>query len=215
LDKKGDEKPKVPDHPACDSFRSGTLKQATTMHSLDFKEIVDRFYPMLYRFALSLARNEADACDLTQQTFSIWAAKGHLLRDGSKAKSWLFTTLYREFISNRRREMRWPKEELSEVEHELPCAMPETVDRFEATQVMEALQSIDETFRAPLVLFYLREHSYEEIAHILEIPIGTVMSRLSRGKQKLQQAFLNHQAQADSNIVRLPMRKTTGEPAHG
>ena len=108
------------------------------MHSLDFEEIVDRFYHMLYRFALSLARNEADACDLTQQTFSVWATKGHLLRDGSKVKSWLFTTLYREFISIRRREMRWPKEELSEVEHELPCAMPETVDCLESVQVMEA-----------------------------------------------------------------------------
>src|SRR5476649_373752 len=185
------------------------------MHSLDFKEIVDQFYPMLYRFALSLARNEADASDLTQQTFSIWATKGHLLRDGSKAKSWLFTTLYREFISNRRREMRWPKEELSEVEHELPCAMPETVDCLESTQVMQALQSIDETFRAPLVLFYLQEHSYEEISHILEIPLGTVMSRLSRGKQKLQQALLHLQARADSKIIPMPTRKTTGEPSHG
>ena len=183
------------------------------MHSLDFEEIVDRFYPMLYRFALSLARNEADASDLTQETFSIWATKGHFLRDGSKAKSWLFTTLYREFISSRRREMRWPKEELSEVENELPCAMPETVDCLESTQVMEALQSIDETFRAPLVLFYLQEHSYEEIAHILEIPIGTVMSRLSRGKQKLQQAFLNHQARTGSNII--PLTNPQGDPAHG
>jgi RNA polymerase sigma-70 factor (ECF subfamily) len=183
------------------------------MHSLDFEEIVDRFYPMLYRFALSLARNEPDACDLTQQTFSVWAAKGHLLRDGSKVKSWLFTTLYHEFISIRRREMRWPKEELSEVENELPCAMPETVDRLESAQVMEALQSVDETFRAPLVLFYLQEHSYEEIARILEIPIGTVMSRLSRGKQKLQQAFLQRQAHPRSNIIPLP--KPQGEQNHG
>src|ERR1700679_1691435 len=79
----------------------------------DFEEIVDRYYPMLYRFALSLARNEPDACDLTQQTFSVWAKKGHLLRDATKVKSWLFTTLCREFISVRRRELRWPKEELS------------------------------------------------------------------------------------------------------
>jgi len=187
------------------------------MHSLDFEEIVDRFYPMLYRFALSLARNEADACDLTQQTFSVWATKGHLLRDASKVKSWLFTTLYRDFISNRRREMRWPKEELSEVENELPCAMPETVDYLESTQVMEALQSIDETFRAPLVLFYLQEYSYEEIAHILEIPIGTVMSRLSRGKQKLQQAFLHRQAPTDGTITRMPTptREVQGDHTHG
>jgi RNA polymerase sigma-70 factor (ECF subfamily) len=183
------------------------------MHSLDFEEVVDRYYPMLYRFALSLARNEADACDLTQQTFSVWAMKGHLLRDSSKAKSWLFTTLYREFISNRRREMRWPKEDISEVESELPCAMPETVDCLESAQVMEALQSIDETFRVPLALFYLQEHSYEEIAQILEIPIGTVMSRLSRGKQKLQQAFLARQAQAGTKII--PMPKPQGDPLHG
>ena len=182
------------------------------MHSLDFEEIVDRFYPMLYRFALSLARNEPDACDLTQQTFSVWAAKGHLLRDGSKVKSWLFTTLYREFVSNRRREMRWPKEELSEVEHELPCAMPETADCLETGQVMEVLQTIDETFRAPLVLFYLEEHSYEEIAQILEIPMGTVMSRLSRGKQKLQQALLNRRAADERKII--PMNPEGGH-AHG
>jgi len=183
------------------------------MPSPDFEEIVDRYYPMLYRFALSLARNEPDACDLTQQTFSVWAAKGHLLRDSSKAKSWLFTTLYREFISNRRRELRWPKEELSEVENELPMAMPESVDCLESEQVMEALQSVDETFRVPLALFYLQEHSYDEIAQILEIPIGTVMSRLSRGKQKLQQAFLHQQSRAGSRII--PMSKAQGDHTNG
>jgi RNA polymerase sigma-70 factor (ECF subfamily) len=184
------------------------------MHSLNFEEIVDRFYPMLYRFAFSLARNEADACDLTQQTFSIWASKGHLLRDGSKVKSWLFTTLYHEFISGRRRESRWHKEELSEVENELPFAEPEKVDCLESGQVMEALQSIDETFRVPLALFYLQEHSYEEISQILEIPMGTVMSRLSRGKYKLQQAFLKRQA-PNNHVVTMPMREAKGEPSHG
>ncbi|MCE0498572.1 MAG: RNA polymerase sigma factor [Methylacidiphilales bacterium] len=160
------------------------------MPSPDFEEIVDRYYPMLYRFALSLARNEPDACDLTQQTFAIWAKKGHLLRDAVKVKSWLFTTLYREFISNRRHEARWPKQEISEVEDELPGAAPEAPDSIAAGEVMKALQSLDETFRSPLTLFYLQEHSYEEIALILDIPIGTVMSRLSRGKQKLQNALV-------------------------
>jgi RNA polymerase sigma-70 factor (ECF subfamily) len=161
------------------------------MHDLDFEKIVDQFYPMLYRFALSLARNEPDACDLTQETFSLWARKGHTLRDGSKVKSWLFTTLYREFISRRRRETRWPQQEISEVEHELPDAAPASVESLDAAQVMDTLQTLDETFRAPLVLFYLKQHSYMEIAEILGIPVGTVMSRLSRGKQKLQQAFLH------------------------
>jgi len=185
------------------------------MESLDFDELVDRFYPMLYRFALSLARNEPDACDLTQHTFSTWASKGHLLRDPSKVKSWLFTTLYREFISTRRREMRWPKEEISTVEDELPAVEPEVVDTLASTQVMTALQALDETFRIPLVLFYLQEHSYDEIAQILEIPIGTVMSRLSRAKQKLQQAVRHQEIPGDTKIVRMPMRKTSGGRGHG
>src|SRR5271156_2959638 len=102
------------------------------MPSPDFEEIVDRYYPMLYRFALSLARNEPDACDLTQQTFSIWARKGHLLRDAVKVKSWLFTTLYREFISHRRREARWPTREISEVEDEISDPAPPPPDPLEA-----------------------------------------------------------------------------------
>jgi RNA polymerase sigma-70 factor (ECF subfamily) len=185
------------------------------MEPLDFNEIVDRFYPMLYRFALSLARNEPDACDLTQQTFAIWASKGHSLRDASKVKSWLFTTLYREFISTRRRELRWPKEELSAVEHELPAVIPDTVEGLEPSMVMSALQALDDTFRAPLSLFYLQEHSYLEIAGILEIPIGTVMSRLSRGRQKLHEMLVRQQAAMDSSVVRMPLRKSGTEPHHG
>ena len=60
-----------------------------------FRQLVDQYYAPLFRFALSLARSEADACDLTQQTFYLWARHGHALRDLAKAKTWLFTTLYR------------------------------------------------------------------------------------------------------------------------
>ena len=71
-----------------------------------FAQLVDAHYAPLYRFALSLARNQADAGDLVQQTFYIWATKGHALREMAKAKSWLFTTLYREFLRGRRRDGR-------------------------------------------------------------------------------------------------------------
>ena len=75
-------------------------------HNLDFKELVEKYYTPLFRFAYSLAKNEYDASDLTQQVFYIWAEKGSSLRDASKVKSWLFTSLYREFLRVRRRRRR-------------------------------------------------------------------------------------------------------------
>jgi len=68
--------------------------------SLDFESLVASYYRSLYQFAFSLTQAEADACDLTQQTFYVWATKGHQLRDASTVKSWLFTTLHREFSRN-------------------------------------------------------------------------------------------------------------------
>src|SRR5262245_45660698 len=69
---------------------------------LDFERLVDSHHAALYRFALSLCRNETEAGDLVQETFYLWAAKGHQLADPSKVKSWLFTTLHREFLGKRR-----------------------------------------------------------------------------------------------------------------
>lgn len=155
-----------------------------------FAQLVEAHYAPLYRFALSLSRNGSDAGDLVQQTFFIWATKGHGLRELSKAKSWLFTTLYREFLRGRRRDSR------SSFLEDLPIAdkdpVAEDVDRvakIDAASVMVALQTVDEAFRAPLTLFYLEDLSYQEIAEALDVPIGTVMSRLSRGKAQLRAAL--------------------------
>src|SRR5712691_3583722 len=85
----------------------------------DFEQIVSQHYEPLYKFAFSLTRTEADACDLTQQTFYIWASKGHQLRDRSKVKSWLFTILHREFLNIRKREVRFPHFELRDEKGDL------------------------------------------------------------------------------------------------
>jgi RNA polymerase sigma-70 factor (ECF subfamily) len=156
-----------------------------------FENLVNAHYEPLYRFALSLARSEADAGDLVQQTFYRWAAKGDQLRDSSKAKSWLFTTLHREFLGRRRHEDKFPKVEISLVEEsELTAISPSAEKQIDGASVMSALQRLDEMYRAPLALFYLDEHSYRDIAEILEVPVGTVMSRISRGKELLRQIFI-------------------------
>lgn len=152
----------------------------------DFERLVELYYPSLYRFAYSLTRRESDACDLTQQTFYIWAKKGHQLQDASKVKSWLFTTLHREFLQQQRRGTRFPELELAEAEHELPEISPTRISQLDASVVLEALAQLDQLFQAPIALFYLEDSSYLEIAQILEIPLGTVKSRISRGLAQLQ-----------------------------
>lgn len=154
-----------------------------------FEQLVREHYAGLYQFAYSLTGSESDACDLVQDTYVTWAEKGRQLRDLSRAKSWLYTTLYRAFLDRRRRVTRFPHHALESVEGELPPVAPEVAREADGRTVLEALQELDEDFRAPLVLFYLQQHSYKEIAEILDLPIGTVMSRLSRGKAALRRAL--------------------------
>lgn len=153
---------------------------------LDFASLVARFYEPLYRFAFSLTRSEADACDLTQQTFFLWASRGHQLKDPAKVKPWLFTTLHREFLQAHRRRERFPHDELEEGHPDLPAVAPTVMREMDACQAVEALGRMDAVFQAPVALFYLQDYSYKEIAKILEIPMGTVKSRIARGLRQLQ-----------------------------
>jgi RNA polymerase sigma-70 factor, ECF subfamily len=152
---------------------------------MDFESLVVCYYKPLYQFAFSLTRDEADACDLVQQVFCIWAKKGHQLRDQTKVKTWLFTTLHREFLGARRKESRFPQIDLEYAAAELPVVPPPTVNRLDAAQVLVALAQLDEVYQAPVALFYLQDCSYNEIAAILEVPLGTVKSRLARGLGRL------------------------------
>jgi RNA polymerase sigma-70 factor, ECF subfamily len=155
--------------------------------SVDFESLVAGYYEPLYGFAFSLTRDEADACDLVQQTFCIWANKGHQLRDTSKVKTWLFTTLHREFLGARRRQTRFPHVELENAAAELPTVPPANVNCLDTAQVLGALAQLDEIYQSPVALFYLQDFSYNEIAETLGIPLGTVKSRLTRGLGRLHQ----------------------------
>jgi RNA polymerase sigma-70 factor (ECF subfamily) len=157
--------------------------------ALDFEKLVEDFYMPLYRFALSLSRSESDAADLTQQTFFLWASKGHQLRDASKVKTWLFTSLYREFLGRKRHSDRFVEVEENAEAIRAQAVPASVVEQLDGDIVQRALLSLEEIYRAPLTLFYLQQLSYKEIAETLEIPIGTVMSRISRGKAQLRKAL--------------------------
>ena len=154
---------------------------------IDFESLVACYYEPLYQFAFSLTRDEADSCDLVQQAFCIWANKGHQLRDTTKVKTWLFTTLHREFLSVCRKRTRFPHVELENAADELPVVSPPSANRLDTAQVLAALARLDEIYQAPVALFYLQDCSYNEIATILEVPLGTVKSRLARGLGRLHQ----------------------------
>ena len=161
--------------------------------SPDFDGLVTAYYGMLYQFAFSLSRDEAEACDLTQQTFCVWASKGHQLRDKSKVKTWLFTTLHREFLGSRRKQNRFPHVELDLAAADLPVVSPPSVNRLDSTLVLQTLAQLDEIYQAPVALFYLQDHSYNEIAEVLDVPLGTVKSRLTRGLARLHQLLTSVQ----------------------
>ncbi len=153
----------------------------------EFEGLVNAYYRPLYQFAFSLAHREAEASDLTQQTFYIWARKGHTLREPSKAKTWLFTTLHREFLKSRRQEKMYPHRALEDLDGELPAPSPSAIEQLDSGAVLDTLTRVEEIYRAPLVLFYLGEHSYKEISDILSVPLGTVQSRIARGKAQLRE----------------------------
>jgi len=155
----------------------------------EFEQLVNLYYRDLYRFGLSLTRSEADAADLTQQTFYIWANKGHQLRTGGNVKRWLLTTLYREFLQLRRRQQKFNELTMEEMLHNNDNGTGHNgaVSGNDVERMLDCLSAITQTYRAPLVLYYLEDLAYKEIAEVLELPLGTVQSRIARAKAQLLQ----------------------------
>ena len=167
-----------------------SYEKAGQLGELDFENLVELYHGPLYRFAMSLTRSESDAGDLVQDTFLAWAAKGHQLRDRTKVKSWLFTTLHRRFLESQRRVTRFPHLELDEAAEDLPNLEPELANQLDGQAIVQMLGQVDEQFQAAVALFYLEDCSYNEIASILEVPLGTVKSRIARGLAQLRTLVL-------------------------
>ncbi len=153
------------------------------------EKLVDAHYESLYRYAFRLSGSAADAEDLTQETFC--KAQSHLgqLRDPGRAKPWLFSILRNLYLHRVRDDRMRRFVSLDSVE-EIPQPLPDPLPPVEPERLQAALDELPEGFRTPLILFYFEEFSYRDIAEQMELPLGTVMSRLARAKTHLRDRLL-------------------------
>lgn len=168
----------------------------------DFERDAMPYAPQLYSAALRMTRNPADAEDVVQETFLKAYRAYHTFEEGTNLKAWLYRILTNTYINRYRKQQRRPAEvELGELEDfylykrlgeaggagAARSAEEEVLDGFVDEDVKAALAALPDHFRIPVLLADVEGFSYKEIAGMLEIPIGTVMSRLHRGRKALQQ----------------------------
>ena len=149
------------------------------------QKLVDEHYAALYRYAYRLTGLAADAEDLTQEAFC--KAQAHLsqLRDPGRAKPWLFSILRNAYLHRARsgrQERLVSLDDVGDVAEPLPGPLPE----IDPERLQEALNELPEVFRTPIILYYFEDFSYRDIAEQMDLPLGTVMSRLARAKAHLR-----------------------------
>jgi RNA polymerase sigma-70 factor, ECF subfamily len=147
--------------------------------------LIDAHYEVLYRYAYRLSGSAADAEDLTQETFGKALARLPQLREPERAKAWLFRILRNLYLHKVRDQKRHKVVPLDAV-GDLPGRGAEEMPEIDPAKLQQALNELDEAFRTPIILFYFEEFSYRDIAEQMDLPIGTVMSRLARGKAYLK-----------------------------
>lgn len=163
-----------------------------------------QYAPQLYSAALRMTRNGADAEDLVQETYLKAYRSFEGFESGTNLRAWLFRILTNTFINTYRAKQRRPIEsDLGDIEdlymyRRLPSlgttrsAEDQLFDLFTDDEVKAALESLPENFRMPVLLADVEGFSYKEIAEMLDIPIGTVMSRLHRGRKGMQKRLWDY-----------------------
>lgn len=155
--------------------------------------LVEAYYAALYRYGYRLSGSCQEAEDLTQETFCLAQTKLQQLRDANCAKSWLFAILRNAYLHRLRLSKKEKQVSLNDVA-ELMEPVPEVLSGLDSVQLQKALDDLPEAFRTPVILFYFEEFSYRDIAAQMEVPIGTVMSRLARAKRFLRQRLMDQAA---------------------
>jgi RNA polymerase sigma-70 factor (ECF subfamily) len=160
----------------------------------DLRQLIADYYRDVYRYAYRLSGNQADAEDLTQQTFLVAQSKLHQLREPEKANRWLFAVLRSCFLKSVGRANPLPIDphDLLVEDTEAAWYSSHVIDQ-EELQV--ALNGLPDVYRCVLLMFYFDELSYQEIADQIGIPIGTVMSRLARAKLRLRERLTEQSAE--------------------
>jgi RNA polymerase sigma-70 factor (ECF subfamily) len=173
----------------------------------DFTNDAMQYAPQLFATALRMTRNRSDAEDLVQETFLKGWRAFDSYQQGTNLRAWLFRIMTNTFINKYNSQQRRPQEtELDEVEELFlfrrmgafdqskmsQSAEDQMLELFTEDEVKNAIESLPETFRIPVLLSDVEGFSYKEIAEMLEVPIGTVMSRLHRGRKAMQKMLYEY-----------------------
>ena len=191
----------------------------------EFTKEAMQFAPQLFSTAMRMTRNKSDAEDLVQETFIKAWRSFHTFQTGTNLRAWLYRIMTNTFINKYNSKLRKPTEtELDEVEELYlykrlgsidqsklsSSAEDQMLELFTDDEVKNALEELPETFRLPVLLSDVDGFSYKEIAEMLDIPLGTVMSRLHRGR-KLMQKMLYEYAKERGLINESLVEQAVGE----
>ena len=188
------------------------------LSSEEFWQEAGPYEGLLYSAAFQYTGNRFDAEDLVQETFLAAFRHRHKLRDRGKIKGWLVVILRNTFLKRAGRRDMHPEQTYDDQrDYDYADSLAMVADRADVLQALERkataenlhqqLNRLPEPYRSVMILYYLKEFSYQEIADMLEIPLGTVMSRLARAKQRLKTAFIRKAAQSTARHKVIPLTR--------